>query len=387
MEMVISRKFHSSKERGFVLVTSYLLLTVLSIFSLTILARSYSFLQATERNKNRILAFNQAESGIDVAISQLAGNAVYPGTDAYTQLGNNSGYTVQVCPPACDGLTQPTDSTIRLVSAVGYTPSNVPTARAYEARTILAYVKIGGAGFDYAAYAKTAMDIVGNPIVDSYSAGAGDYGEDGNVGSSGDVATDGTVDLTGNVTVNGSVYGATINEGNNVTVTGQKSDDTPQLNCSPGSTDLASSGELNVGSNDGVRTLNAGTYHFDSIRVSGQGQIRVTGPVVIYVDGQADFSGQGIVNETNVPSNLIIIATGEESVQVGGNSAFSGGIFAPDSYVHLNGNQDFYGSVIAKTLRQNGNADLHYDTDLSDYELSCNSVKLLSWQEKSTLLS
>ena len=373
-------------ERGFILMTSYLLLAVLSILSLAMLSRSFFFVQATERNQNRMIAFNQAESGIDYAISQLAVNPDYDNNGSYAEFGTNAGYSIQICPPSCDGLedSEPSNSNVRLISAIGYAPGNDSEARAYESRKIYAYVGVGTAGFNYAAFGDSYMKVNGNPMVDSYSASKGDYNENGNIGSSGDIASDDGIDLVGNATINGDVFGKSVDAGNNVTINGQTSNSTPNMSCEPGSTDVASSGDLSV--NDEYK-LSAGTYHFDSIKVSGQGQITVTsGPVVIYVDGDADFSGQGIINETSVPSNLVIIATDDGEIKISGQGEFHGGVFAPNSEVKIAGNGDLYGAVIADEVQQSGNANIHYDTDLAGYALNCDAVTLLSWKEQGTLL-
>lgn len=374
--------------QGFILMTSYLMMTVLSIFSLAMFSRSYFFLQATERNQNRILAFNQAETGIDFAMTQLAINPAYGGTAQPTVFGVKGAYAVQVCPPACeDEALTPAGVNIRLISATGYAPTSDNTSRAYAARAVQAYVRIEDIGFDYAAYGKTGVQINGNPNVDSYSSGAGDYNAGGNIGAQGDIASDATVELIGNATINGDIFATDLEVAGNATYSGSLSKETPDLDCEPGETEIPSSGSLNL-SGDEQKVLEAGTYHFDSIQVSGNAQIIVqTGPVVIYVDGTADFSGNGIVNATNTPTNLIIIATSNADIKIVGNGAFHGAVLAPASDVSVVGNGDFYGAIIGKTFHQTGEGNLHYDTDLSAYNYACNNVKLLSWQEKGTLLT
>jgi hypothetical protein len=40
-------------------------------------------------------------------------------------------------------------------------------------------------------------------------------------------------------------------------------------------------------------------------------------------------------------------------------------IYAPNAHFYLQGTQDLYGSVLAKTIENGGNASLHYDRRLA----------------------
>ena len=48
-------------EKGFILMTSYLLLCVLAVYSIGIMMQGHSFLQSAERNHKKMIAFNAAE--------------------------------------------------------------------------------------------------------------------------------------------------------------------------------------------------------------------------------------------------------------------------------------------------------------------------------------
>jgi hypothetical protein len=49
----------------------------------------------------------------------------------------------------------------------------------------------------------------------------------------------------------------------------------------------------------------------------------------------------------------------------GGNSQTAAMIYAPNAHFYLQGTQDLYGSVLAKTIENGGNASLHYDRRLA----------------------
>lgn len=349
------------------LLTVFFIVSVLEIFSLAFFARQTIFGQATERNQNKIIAFNAAEAAVDNAIAQLRSNSNYAGTTAFTALNagsNQGGYEIQVCPPSCTGLTAPTDSNIRLLKAAGYAPGNVSTAQAYEVRPVMSYVQLSTTPFNHAAYARNSLTLNGTPLVDSYDSSVGNYSSS-NRGSEGDIATgSNSITYIGHPTVNGS------------TQTGIT------LECSPATATVPSMGSLNLSS--GTYNLTAGTYHFDSISITGNAKITASGPVVIYVDGEVNIAGNGVATSGNTPSNFLIYATSSSAVNISGNSAFYGAVYAPSSQVQYSGGGDFYGAVFSDTYTQSGNYSLHFDTQLNNVNAPCTQVQMKSWEETST---
>ncbi len=399
---------NKSDQRGFLLLSAFLIIAVLEIFSLALFARFTVFTQATERNQNKLYAFNAAEAALDNALVQLASNTSYSGVSTYTSMdasGNTGGYTVQVCPPSCDGLTTPTGS-YKLIQAIGYSPSNDPTAKGYETRIIEAYVSSGGgAGFPYAIYGDTSVTLSGNATTDSYNSDDGAYGGS-NVGTEGNVASDGALVLNGNahiggdststtasLTGNATISGAATTNSGSVSTTGSAhvgstlAGSTPGLNCSPGSTSLASLGSLSISGNNTV-SLTAGSYHYSSLSISGNGRLNITtGPVTIYVDGTVSISGNGIGTASNLPTNLSVVSTSNGTVSISGNGDFYGSIYAPSSTVSNTGNGQIYGAVFANTYSQSGNGHVHYDEALADADTPCSSsgVSIQSWRETNTI--
>ena len=134
-----NRKERLEKKRGFILLAVYLMVSTFSIFSLALFSRSSGFLKAAERNQNRLVAFNMAESGIDQALVQLKTNSSYTGTNGYINFGTaaaQGGYQVSVTTP--DPIGNPN---IRMVRAAGFSPSNNMTQRASETHVVTAYVQ------------------------------------------------------------------------------------------------------------------------------------------------------------------------------------------------------------------------------------------------------
>ena len=385
------------------LITAFLFAAVLSTTSLGLATRQVAYLQAAERNKNRMVAFNMAEAGIDLAIAQLTTDSNYAGTTGFTALdtGNiQGGYTVAVCPPACTGLTTPTDANTRLIVATGQSPSNNLTAKAYESRIVQAYAKLQPESpFLYSVFAEQSISMNGSPSIstDSYNSANGPY-DSNTAGANGDVATDsiagGAVNLTGNVTIHGDVvvgpYGnpaTVISTGSNVTITGTTSAALEPQNPQPITTSVNSEGDLTVGSQTNY-VLQAGTHRFSSINVSGGGMVTALGPVKIYVDGSVSVSGNGIITAGDAPPNFQIYVTTNSTFSISGNGNVYAAIYAPNAVVSNTGNGELFGAVVASTYTQSGNGQIHYDEALKNVSGDIgNAVDLKTWVENNTYYS
>lgn len=361
--------------KGFILITSYLLMMVMEIYSMALLTRNTSFYQATERNENKMISFNMAEAGLDRAIYELSKDLTYGGQTIYKEMntsGMEGGYASTVSSTDENGAAF-ANTKMRMMRTVGHSPSlangfsatSCPATstgtRAYECREIISYVEYDDTLFEYAVFGDKNVKLNGaSGVIDSYNSDNGNYGG-GNVANNGDVAYDGTY-TNNNTTVNGDLS-------------------TPNISCQSGTSTVASSGTLNITGSSTV-TLGAGTYYYDSIKISGTGQLVTTGPVTIYVKGDVDISGKGVATSGNIPANLFLITTAKDTnVKVSGSSDFYGIIYAPGSTV-TNDSGDFYGAVITDNFTQNGNGDVHYDESLADMPSPCVQVDLLSWRER-----
>lgn len=385
------------KEKGFILLSSYLVIVSLMAVAFALFSRNILFLQATERNQNKTIAFNMAEAGLDLAIVQLREDSGYEGTNGFSALNSSGGYQVQVCPPECDGMTEPASPNVRLIQSIGYAPDNNSASKAYASRTVLSYIQLGGEEglFNYAIFAEDGIQMSGNVTTDSYNSNNGAYGGS-NVGSKGDIGTDSTgahtIMLSGNVIVNGNAVVGPGGSSNVIVksgwsrVTGTVSAASEKMDYETTTTNVASSGSLSVTGNS-IEYLPAGTYHYDSLQVSGNGKLVPLGPVQIYVDGTVQISGNGVATYENKPPNFLIYSTNGANVSVSGNAAFYGGIYAPESYVTVNGNGSIYGAVVSEDYHQSGNAKIHFDEAMKDTGSSGegSEVSVLSWQEKGIL--
>ncbi len=119
---------------------------------------------------------------------------------------------------------------------------------------------------------------------------------------------------------------------------------------------------LSFGSRDNL-TLPGGTYHLNSITLSGGATIRFTGPATVYVVGDIKAAGGALLNSSQDAGNLSIISRGKE-VRFGGGVDFYGSILAPLAEVTMSGNSEYYGALVGRVLKLNGNFTVHVDESL-----------------------
>ncbi len=244
---------------------------------------------------------------------------------------------------------------------------------------------VSGGGICLGIWGLDLLDADGDITTDSYDSSAGAYGA-GNIYNNGDICSDRNIELEGGVEIGGDamygygydltisgnsyrIYGVTSEQNRSVTI--------PEIdmlaaslindNLTIGLTDknrdpfAGSPWDLVVTGNDSL-TLNPGTYYFTSAAIGGRATLTVTGPTTIYVDGDATFTGGGIVNATQVPTNLTIYSTGT-TMTVDGSAGFYGSIVAPETTVNFAGTADIYGTVMARVLTLFGNTQIHVDSD------------------------
>lgn len=263
--------------------------------------------------------------------------------------------------------------------------------------------------FGNGAYGKEGVTMSGNNgSTDSYDSALGAYGG-GNRGNSGDVVTDSTAAgaiSVGNNTVDGKARigvggdtGTGITTGPGGTISGTSLANanvtTPPITIptsgvvDKGAVSLTASTAGGSGKKDTTTTnpcagatmvLTEGTYKMSSLSISGQGSLCTEGKVIIYVDGNIDIGGNGVLNASALPTNLLIYATNNcTSVSVHGNGNFYGAVYAPNAAITINGSPSasMYGAATGKNVTITGNGAFHYDVALGrvgEWETSTTST-------------
>jgi hypothetical protein len=205
--------------------------------------------------------------------------------------------------------------------------------------------------------------LTGSDRIDSYDSAAGPYSS----GSAADdvrVASNGNVSAGGSSTIDGSVFtgeSGTASGG----ITGPTSTLDAPLSYPPPTLPAAytSHGAIALGGGQS-RTLSAGNHYCASLSMSGNAELRVSGPVKLYVQGTLTIDGNALIAVAgDRPANLEVYVLGAGPINLGKNDLYAS-IYAPLSPLYMNGNSDLFGAVVAKSITMSGNNTVHYDTSL-----------------------
>ncbi len=153
-----------------------------------------------------------------------------------------------------------------------------------------------------------------------------------------------------------------------------------------------------------------GNYQMDSLSLSGQQMVAVTGNAVLYVTGNislsgqamiyiapgaslqlycagadASLTGQGVVNSSGSATNFCYYGLpSNTSLNLGGNAAFTGVVYAPGAAFTMSGGGndafDFAGAAVVKTANMHGHYNFHYDENIGNNGPSRGFI-VTSWNE------
>ena len=272
-----------------------------------------------------------------------------------------------------------------------------------------------------------ALNIQGNAATGSYNSStesSPSYPPTNQVNSGGDVGSNGNISLGGSsAAVNGNIstaLAATVGScpGNGISKSGGATYTTatgaapvytapvpPAPNPLPPQTSVTkkdltlpagSYGNVTI---KGTVTLTGGTdinhpavYTINSLTLNGGATLNITGPVVINLAGQnlassstpvLDMNGGSFSNTSNLASDFVVNYGGSNPMTIiGGNSAFAV-INAPNSALTFQGNSNFYGQAIGKTVDVQGNGHFYWDKALVTPPPDINPLYEISLRELS----
>jgi hypothetical protein len=124
------------------------------------------------------------------------------------------------------------------------------------------------------------------------------------------------------------------------------------------------------------------------INMSGNDVLQIAqgASLKVFAGGANDsIGGNGVLNQSGFASNLQMSFTpATTSLSLGGNAEFIGTILAPEANVQMNGggksNTDFVGSLMANSVKMNGQFSFHYDEALG-HQPSSSRFLISSWNE------
>ena len=398
----------NSASRGVALVAALSFTVVVLSLGLAVTGMATHEQKSTRATGDVMVMRNLAEAGIDRALSNMNSDPMWRCT------GSPADYTdkplAMVVANTNTSLgTYTVDPIVDLggdyvqVTAHGYTPSaNAPGRQEHQVR-VMAY-KRWSTPFSAAAFGRAGVPLA-NGDTDSYNSAAGSYGAQAH-GNKGDIRTDSTdpnsISIYNNGYCGGNViYGVGTNL-NNVTLARDRisggvmaaaaSAVSPDVSVPPGAKRIST---INGGSNtiNGTLTIPAGTWYCDSISLSGQSTVTTIGRVYLYVTGNMDIGGNGILNNGDVvggsalASNFLIYGTPScTSVSISGNGALTAAVYAPAANIVLNGGGErgsVYGALSGRTVSFNGNGTvLHYDEALQSVTGVVMGFRPKSWEEQ-----
>jgi hypothetical protein len=145
------------------------------------------------------------------------------------------------------------------------------------------------------------------------------------------------------------------------------------------------------------------TYINGDITINGNSTITLGDDVVIYVkgkvkiNGNASIKGQGIIvsegvvdltgnmsHQLNEPANIAFVSLSSGESKITGNGEITGVFFVPQGTLKIAGNSRIFGAVVANFIDFTGNADIKYNADLMESDVTWNPLKVLQikkWEE------
>jgi PilX N-terminal len=394
-------------ERGSVLIiglVSVLVITLLG-FALFDLGLVDHRLATSDRDTER--AFYAAEAGLQRALLDLSDA---DGTNDFAAVQANpaslTGFANQPFSTASYTVTAATAglpaNQVRL-TATGCAPASVcPDGGVRQIVQALAFLTNGLPG---PLLGNSNVNFSGGGLTDSFNSNNGNYVA-ATANSKGDILGNGTISFDGTNLIKGSVRSTTdtkadpdvaISSGTSVTgyaqsggqiqdkgtgnVAGGLIPNAPTTpipvpsvapcgppyssgtGISPKNSYNPALGELKASSNV---TLANGTYCFNTVKMSGGGDLLVNGPVTVKVTGTVAMNGS-VENTTHKAINFQLLSS-----YTGSNNgiALSGGaqaymvVYAPRTQVTISGNGDLFGALVGNDIQATGGAKVHYDEAL-----------------------
>ena len=382
------------------------------LFAYLYLVRTQRGFVARSQGWNAAMA--TAEAGIEEALAQLNPGAPAP---SINRSANGWGTATNgIYGPVTRSMTN--NSSYSVVYTTDTFPVIISTGTVYVASinatlTRVVRVTTADAGLYKAGFAtKYNLDLKGNNIeTDSFNSTVASLSTAGQydplkTSTNGDLASIAGIVNVGNATVNGTVLlGPTASETmNNGLITGGVTNDfnvefpdvvLPSGNPIPAvplllpvvtngvSYDYAffiggyysinglkNSDSIYVAPNTSVTLLLTGNCTLNNIYVAWNGTNAASGSLTVYMDGPSfSLAGNQVVDSGNALNFSYYGTTNNTAISFGGNSSFTGTIYAPEADFHMGGGgttpYDFVGAAVVGSATLNGHFRFHYDENLT----------------------
>jgi hypothetical protein len=394
----------NENEKGLVLVGVLALVAILALLATVSVTTTYTDIKITSNYKTSIQASYAAEAGYNHLIGEYLNNPDYfiakdtatemglPDTEPGTANFGNSAYWFP-------SITYDSSDPPEYVDVDSY--GKVWGTNSLE-KIQVRITAVGSSPFNYGIFGNGDITLTGNGETNSYDSSIDPAAS--TLLSNGDVGTnatgDGVISLSGNADIYGDAQvGPGGNPDTDITVNGNAEvhgdkgvddspkDMTPMTDPGGGTPETLSISGVNT------KTISSGTYRLPNISISGNSIGKISGDVILYLDGNTsisgngkleildgasltiyasgtvNISGNGIVNQNAAPrpEECVLVGTSScTSVTVSGNGDLYAAIYAPTATTSVTGNGDVYGSLVGDTVTISGNGDVLFDESLQD---------------------
>jgi Tfp pilus assembly protein PilX len=409
----------SFRQRGSVMVTTLViaLLVGLLVAALLFVAQQQNYL--TARSRVWCSEIPIAEAGIEEAISHIVSLPANMTDNGWTASGTNFVKSRSFSNAYFYTTIIPNSSATNTIVSVGF--ARIPLQTNYSQRTVMAVLK--RTVNDWGFVAKQTITMSGTTYADSYNSNYGDWSLLNRRDNCG-MATISSLSPA-IITGTGKIYGSAAT-GPGGTVTGHVGDGlwilaggglqpghvSDDFNMAipdvvmpnPWAPSFTPTKDVTVNGVEYEHVLNGGDWQFDgstspsakgwliqgNVRIFFNGDFKMTAggaainlatnaTLEIYMGGNMDIQGTCVVNPAGRPNNCVIygLPTCKSIVYKGDAGAYAR-VYAPQAYVEIAGGFDFFGSVVADTLKFSGNTALHYDEALNN---GVPQFRVVSWEE------
>lgn len=434
--------------RGAAMLLALFFLMAASLMVSTLIPRAVFRHDESFRETRHLAALQVGEAGLERAIWNLSYDQAHawngwitsnpaayflPKTAMYDAHGHKIGeYAVRIKDPL------PLGQTIMLGAAGNFWPLPLtanaePTITAVAGapdlfspdseRRIVQVVARSRSVFSLGLFSDKTLDLGGTTGVNSYDSRKGPYHPVHNVGSNVDAGSNNNIVLNGNVLIDGdAAAGGSVMIGGKSVVTGEVEGGITRIDL-PSTTQLVNAAKLNNNNNaippakrpngTNVTAYNAGdkslnvaanatltipggtadnpaVYYFSSAKLNGNSTIKFDGYVIIMSDGNLDFTGGTVINNsgTGTPGQLVIYSSGGDntSVKINGGAGFAGAVYAPKANIAFSGGGQIFGAAVGGKITVQGNAEFHYDEALGNTGLIA-YFQVNEWSERYADLS
>ncbi|MCB1123779.1 MAG: hypothetical protein KJT03_19650, partial [Verrucomicrobiae bacterium] len=415
-----------NNKQGSVILPTLLIVMILVASGATYLTMSFNEFKMANRNQNLQKAINLAEAGVEKAMLAMKNDS----WSGWTTVATDNYY---ISDPInigfANGTTGSYKTYVNFVDAsapIVFSEGTVTSQYGNTKKQIRIDFGVSGLFMNGLTAKKNISWSGNNVLVDSYNSNNGSYdpnnpNDNGSVASmsvtAGDVSI-GNGDIFGYVATgggapsfgpNGSLKGKDTPNGVSIDTSRIAYDfysdfpDVPQPSTSS-STAIPASGT--IGNPSATYPTEFYTTSFsnknnDTLVVDGpvrfivdggwtsKGEIQVTsnGSVELYITGDLDIGGNGIVNSDGIPADFVIYGTnsveGGQTIKMHGNGALYAAVYAPNAHIEMKGGGNsgtFMGAAVGYTVTMTGNSNFHYDEALKEFG-GDGSYRIERWRE------